>query len=245
MTTTTRTAPAARPALRVQRLPPAAEAVVVLLHGGRSQDRTPPRPWGLTSLRMIPFAHSLRAATGGGRLALARVRYRYRGWNGHDADAARDAVRALGELAERTGGLPVVLLGHSMGGRAALWAAGHPNVTGVVALAPWCPLEDPVDQLRGRRSVLLHCPTDRITDARGSWELTHRARSAGAAACGIVMPHGGHGMIRDASAWHRLATRLALGLAGRTALPPRVSAALDPAAPAERARLTYAEAAGG
>ncbi|WP_438949092.1 LLM class flavin-dependent oxidoreductase, partial [Streptomyces harbinensis] len=51
------------------------------------------------------------------------------------------AVAATGprgmRLAARLGPVPVVLVGHSMGGRAALRAAGHPAVTGVVALAPW------------------------------------------------------------------------------------------------------------
>ncbi|MGR4852480.1 alpha/beta fold hydrolase [Streptomyces sp. LARHCF252] len=60
---------------------------------------------------------------------------RSRGGSGH----ARDARRALGELARRAGDVPVVLVGHSMGGRAALRAADAPQVRAVPALAPWCP----------------------------------------------------------------------------------------------------------
>ncbi|MDI5970497.1 alpha/beta fold hydrolase [Streptomyces sp. SL13] len=235
----------ARPALTVNHLPTAVKAAVLLLHGGRSESLEPPSPWSPPAARMIPFGRSVLRATEGRGVALATARYRFRGWNGDRADTARDTRWALDALAERTGGVPVVLVGHSMGGRAALWAAGHPSVTGVVALAPWCPLEDPVEQLDGRRSVLLHCPTDRVTDARGSWELVHRARARSAAACGIVMPRGGHTMLRGATDWHRLTTALVTGLLGLAPLPSEVEAALAPAAPVSSARMTYARVIGG
>jgi dienelactone hydrolase len=142
------------------------------------------------------------------------VRYRHRGWNGSREDALHDARRALAELHRHSGPVPVVLVGHSMGGRAALRLAGDRHVCGVVALAPWCPPGEPVAHLRDRHVVVLHDERDRVTAARGSWELVRRSREAGAHAVGVSMPRGGHAMLRDAAAWHRLTTAAALAMLG-------------------------------
>lgn len=56
----------------------------------------------------------------------------------------------------RFGATPVVMLGHSLGGRAAVRSAGAAGVRGVVALAPWLPEDEPVDQLAGRALAILH-----------------------------------------------------------------------------------------
>ncbi|WP_399225811.1 alpha/beta fold hydrolase [Streptomyces sp. TRM49041] len=147
------------------------------------------------------------------------MRYRHRGWNGDRADAARDAERALAELERLAGPVPVVLVGHSMGGRAALRAAGHPQVRGVVALAPWCPPGEPVTHLAGRAVFLLHDEADGVTDARATWDLARRATAAGAEAHSLPMPRGGHGMLRGAAVWHRTTAALTAGLLG-TGPPP-------------------------
>ncbi len=161
---------------------------------------------------MRPFAAAVTRAVRGRSVLVAEVRYRHRGWNGTRADAARDAATALGDLRERIGPVPVVLLGHSMGGRAALRAAGDPAVRGVVALAPWCPPDEPVEHLGGRRLYLLHDETDRVTSARESWDFVRRARAAGADAVGIPMRTGGHAMLRGADLWHRRAAELTAAL---------------------------------
>jgi alpha-beta hydrolase superfamily lysophospholipase len=50
----------------------------------------------------------------------------------------RDASWALDEIAQRLGRrLPTCLIGHSLGGRAALLSVGAPRVRSAVALAPW------------------------------------------------------------------------------------------------------------
>ncbi|MFE4018400.1 hypothetical protein ACFXPZ_13415 [Streptomyces sp. NPDC059101] len=95
-----------------------------------------------------------------------------------------------------------------MGGRAALRAGGHPAVRGVVVLAPWCPPEEPVAHLRGKRLALLHDARDRTTDYRGSREFSERARRAGADAQLLTMPRGRHTMLRGAGQWYRTAARL-------------------------------------
>ncbi|MFI0817146.1 alpha/beta hydrolase [Streptomyces sp. NPDC021098] len=200
--------------------PAGPRAAVVLLHGGRADGVAPPPPLNLPALRMRPFRSVLSRALGEDGLLLASVRYRCQGWNGHRADAAHDARDALEELARLAPDVPVVLVGHSMGGRAALLAGGHPSVLGVVALAPWCPPGEPVAQLRGRTVALLHDERDRITEAEGSWQLAGRARSEGAEAHTVTMRRGGHTMLRDARRWHRLTADLTAAILGRTPLPP-------------------------
>ncbi|MEU8518740.1 alpha/beta hydrolase [Streptomyces sp. NBC_01216] len=192
--------------------PAVPSAAVLLLHGGRADGLERPSPLGLAALRMRPFAAAITRATRGRDVLVAEVRYRHRGWNGDRRDAARDAEAALARLRERAGEVPVVLVGHSMGGRAALSAAADPLVRGVVALAPWCPPGEPVDHLAGRRLFLLHDERDRITSAAESWVFVRRARLAGADAVGIPMASGGHAMLRGAGAWHRRAAELAAGL---------------------------------
>lgn len=61
-----------------------------------------------------------------------RVRYTHRGWNGPREDPLHDALRMLDALRREAYDIPVVLLGHSMGARAALHAASTTRWS-----APW------------------------------------------------------------------------------------------------------------
>ncbi|GAA2433742.1 hypothetical protein GCM10010433_38050 [Streptomyces pulveraceus] len=229
--------------------PPAVRpsAAVLLLHGGAETGLGAPLPGplNLPAVRMRPFARSIAGALrgggvgpgggarpgggvgpGGGGVLVRSVRYAHRGWNGPREDPLHDAVRALDALGREAGEVPVVLVGHSMGARAALRAAGHPLVRGVVGLAAWCPADDPVDQLAGRDVVLLHSTRDRITSPRASQRLTARARRAGARSCLVAIRGGDHAMLRRAGAWHALTARIVTGLLGRGPLPGPVEAAL-------------------
>lgn len=198
----------ARRRLVVHRGPTALRAAVLFLHGGRA-DSTDPLPLlNLPALRMRPFLGAVARAAEGNDVLLASVRYRCRGWNGEAADAARDARQALDDLVAHCPGVPIVLIGHSMGGRAALHAGGHPAVRGVIALAPWCPPGEPVSHLRGKLLALLHDARDRITDYQGSRDFSERARQAGADAQFLTMSRGRHAMLRDAGRWHRTTARL-------------------------------------
>ncbi|MEV0255694.1 alpha/beta fold hydrolase [Streptomyces sp. NPDC050732] len=203
-------------------------AAVLLLHGGREHGTSTPLPWNLPSLRMRPFARAVRRAFGAQGVVVGQVRYRCRGWNGEREDAARDARRALDALAPRIGGAPVVLVGHSMGARAALRAAGHPSVRAVVGLAPWCPPGEPVDHLRGRGVVLLHGDRDGTTDPAESAEYVTRAAAAGADATLVTMAGSGHTMLRDASTWHTLTTATVGGLLHLGPLPEEVARGSEP-----------------
>jgi predicted esterase len=220
-------------ALLMRRTVAAPEAAVLVLHGGREHGLNRPSRLNAPGLRMRPFVRALARATEGRRVVLAEARYRHRGWNGDRADAARDAADALAELALRTDGAPVVLVGHSMGGRAALRVAGTPGVVGTVALAPWCPPGEPVAQLAAARLVMLHAAADRITSPAESLRMAERARAEGAAVCRFVLPGGDHAMLRQAAVWHALTTRAVCGLLGLAPLPPEVSSAfaLPPGSP--------------
>nr|WP_267241482.1 alpha/beta fold hydrolase [Streptomyces sp. PR69] len=209
------------------------KAAVLLLHGGRADSLEPPSAWNLPGVRMRPFGRAIARATADHDVVLGRVRYRCRGWNGDRADAAHDALQALEELAFLAGPVPVVLVGHSMGGRAALRAAEHPSVEAVVGLAPWCPDGEPVAHLAGRRIVLVHGDRDRVTDPRGSWDLAARARAAGAETCALRIPGGDHAMLRRAQVWHTLTTRLVTGLLRLGPLPATVADSFDDLGPGD------------
>ncbi len=114
-------------------------ALVLVLHGGRSASREPTTAAQPAVLRMAPLAAAIRRAVRGSGAQVARPRFAVRGWNGAEASPAADLARLLAQAGHRFGQVPVVLIGHSMGGRAALRAAGHPLVTAVGAVAPWLP----------------------------------------------------------------------------------------------------------
>jgi pimeloyl-ACP methyl ester carboxylesterase len=225
-----------RPALVLDRTETRPRAAVLVLHGGRADGEAPPPRLSAAAARMWPVTHGLLRATEGIGVVVGRVRYRCRGWNGGRADAVRDTLRALDELGLLIGRLPVVLVGHSMGGRAALQAAGHDLVGGVVALAPWCPPQDAVLQLSGRQAVLLHGERDRVTDPQQSVDFTERARRAGAQAGTVLVARGEHTMLRRAVTWQSLTTRTVAALLGSGALPDVVrQSLLDATSPVQRA----------
>ncbi|WP_435886104.1 alpha/beta hydrolase [Streptomyces erythrochromogenes] len=214
------------------RLSQGATAAVLLLHGGRADALSPPPRLNLPALRMRPFATAVTRATAHDDVLVAHVRYRYRGWNGHHAHPVADVRRALEELRAVAGPIPVVLVGHSMGGRAALRAAEDPQVEGVVALAPWCPPGEPTAHLRTRAVVALHDEHDRVTRAADTWTYLARARKAEARVRGVRMPRGGHAMIGDAGVWHRIAAGAAAALLGLAPFPDGLPEPDGPGGPA-------------
>ena len=177
-------------------------AAVLVLHGGKAHSRDAVEVNQLTVRRMRPFARDLAAL--GDDLAVVQLRYRIRGWNDTGADVLADVAHALAVVDHRYHDVPVVLVGHSMGGRAALRCAGHPTVRGVVALAPWLPGTEPVEQLAGRDVVVLHGTRDLTTSPDASGRFVARARPVARRAQFLRVPWSGHGMLLRASTWHRL-----------------------------------------
>lgn len=209
-----------RAPLTVRRRPAHPRAAVLVLHGGQETSERAARPWQLAALRMKPVVRAVTAELPYQDVLVAQVRYRLRGWNGDRADAARDTLRALDALAELTGPVPTVLLGHSMGGRAALRAAGHPLVTGVVALAPWWPRGEPVEQTAGRHVVALHGEDDHVTSPTETADCVRRAREAGATRAGLAfIADGDHGMLRRHGLWHHTTAALVAHLLDPAAVP--------------------------
>jgi alpha-beta hydrolase superfamily lysophospholipase len=180
--------------------------VAILLPGGRSHDRSSMRTPSLAALRMIPFGWSLRRATRGAGVAVWLLRYRYGGWNEPHRDPVRDVAWALDEVRRRHPSATAVLIGHSMGGRAALLAAGDPAVVAVCLLAPWIEPGDPVEQLAGRTVLIAHGDRDRITDPARSHQFAARARRYAPDVRWVSVPGDGHLLLRRARTWNALVT---------------------------------------
>src|ERR1700761_6075249 len=195
---------------------PPVSAAVLLAHGGRSESTAPVTSYQPAVLRMIPLAGAIRRALPGDGTVVSRPLYRLRGWNGELASPVADLTEAINQLGEQFGPIPVVLVGHSMGARAAMRVAGHPRVTAVAGLAPWLPPEEPVEQLAGRRLLLVQAAHDVVTRPADTWAFAARAAAVTTTAT-IELRHSDHAMLRRAPLWHRIATgfvRLALGLGG-------------------------------
>ena len=193
----------------------AISAAVLVAHGGRANSTAPVTPYQPAVLRMIPVAGAIRRVLPAGTSVVTRPLYRVRGWNGDLASPVADLTEALDQLGERFGPIPVVLVGHSMGARAAMRVAGHPRVTAVAGLAPWLPPGEPVQQLAGRRVLLVQAAGDLVTRPADTWAFAERAAPVTTTAA-IEVQHSDHAMLRRGLLWHRIATgfvRLALGLA--------------------------------
>jgi pimeloyl-ACP methyl ester carboxylesterase len=193
--------------------PPA--GVVLVLHGGQSVSTDPTSPVQLSVLRMNPLAHAIRARVRPAGIEVRRPRFGVRGWNGPYASPVGDLDRWLDAIA-----VPVVLVGHSMGARAALRAAGHPRVVAVAGLAPWLPPGEPVAQLAGRAVLLAHGDRDTTTSPEQTWAFAELARSFTKVET-VSVAGDGHAMLRHPRAWNRLAADFA-------------AAAFSPAAGASR-----------
>lgn len=139
-----------------------AEAVAIVLHGGASrQDNPMVSPTQLSVLRMIPIARRLAKADHR-RLAVYRLLNSTRGWDTKQTPVD-DVHWAIDQLRDGFGsGLPVGLVGHSLGGRAAILAGDHAEVRSVVALNPWVYPADGQTDLSGRRVLIVHGSDDRI-----------------------------------------------------------------------------------
>jgi alpha-beta hydrolase superfamily lysophospholipase len=205
--------------------------VVVIAHGGQASSTEPANALQPAVLRMIPVAAAVRHALRGSGAVVLRPRFRVRGWNGDQASPVTDLEEMLDGIAVGFGAVPVVLIGHSMGARAAIRAAGHPAVSAVAGLAPWLPLGEPAAQLAGRRVLLAHGTADTITSPAETWAFVKRAREVTTVAA-IEVRDGDHPMLRRARLWHAIAAEFA-----RSAVGPAVSLASpgNPASPEDSA----------
>jgi pimeloyl-ACP methyl ester carboxylesterase len=181
-------------------VPPDPVGVALVLHGGAVSSRVPVAWWRLPVLRMVPFASTLTRRSGDD-LVVLRLKNRVRGWNGTRQDPVRDARWALDRIRRALPGVPVVVVGHSMGGRVALHLSADPDVVGVAALAPW--VESDVRQpRRGVAVLLMHGSDDHVTDPRRTEVLARRYADTGVDLRYVTVEGGTHTMLKNAALWH-------------------------------------------
>ena len=183
-------------------MPASPEGVVLVLHGGGEKGFGPMPWWEGPVLRMWPFAKAIERRAGD-RLAVVRLKNRYFGWNGPEQTPLTDARWALDRVRERYACLPVALVGHSMGGRVVTHLADEPDVTTVVALAPWVEEGDPRPGRPGLRVLLMHGVDDTTTDPRRTERLGEQLSAKGADVTWRPVEDEGHSMLRHAPTWHR------------------------------------------
>ena len=193
-------------------------AVVLVLHGGREVSTAPARATQLAVVRMVPIARALARAGGPHGLAVARLRFALRGWNGELRSPVGDARDALDRLAARHPGVPIAIVGHSMGGRTALAVADHPAVSTIVGLAPWIEASDGTSAVTGRQVLLVHGSADRITDPRRSKRFVENVEGLASSASYISVSGDKHAMLRRPAVWNALASGYVL--AALCAVPP-------------------------
>ncbi|AXB41990.1 alpha/beta hydrolase [Amycolatopsis albispora] len=204
-------------AVTIRRARGPVRAVVLVLHGGAEHGSAVVRPWRLAYLRMVPIAKSLHRAVARHGVEVRLLRNRVRGWNEPGLDAVRDARWALEGIHTDHPGVPVVLVGHSMGGRVALRVADDPAVAGVCALAPWTPRDEPVAAVRDRAVLIAHGTKDLITSPADSYTFGSRAETAASRIARFEVTDEGHAMVRRAPVWTRLVCAFTLDTLG---LPP-------------------------
>ena len=185
--------------------PTGASSVVLVLPGGQVKNTRAARWHDPSALRMVPVALAARAA-GRGAFAVARLQYAVRGWNAAAASPLVDARAAMDEIEERYPGLPVMVVGHSMGGRVALALAADRRVRGVLALAPWIERSDRITPSAGVRLLLVHGLKDPITSAALSRSTVARLQAQGAHASFVGLRREGHAMLLRAAVWDQVTT---------------------------------------
>jgi pimeloyl-ACP methyl ester carboxylesterase len=196
-----------RPRLDLVAGPRDARDLVVVAHGGQEHSLEEPHDWRHALLRMWPLAQAAHRAAPRAQVAL--MRYRYRGWNGDEAHAAADVRRVLDAVPERVE--RVVLVGHSMGGRAAVSVlAGDdcPRAVGVLGLAPWLPVDEPHPRPRtDTLLVLAHGDLDHTVDPRLTGAFARRARAAGVPLALFKAGGEAHALLNRHGDWNQLVGR--------------------------------------
>lgn len=228
------------PMLRI-REPEQTRAVVLVMHGGQVHSYRPTRWSHLAVARMRPFVKAVERRGNTDGVAVCSLLFAHRGWNATGAPID-DARWALEEIQTHFGSVPVVLLGHSMGGRTAVRVAGHPLVVGVVGLAPWLPAGEPVEQLAHRALTIIHGVRDAWVPVSLSRAIADELGGRSTALELVELRATGHAMLRRAHTWHVLAaeavTRLladALASAGEGGMAARSSGGQVPTPPTRHA----------
>ena len=182
--------------------PADATVVVLVMHGGAVDGHALNRAWSHNVARLVPFAWALKRVPG--PIAVARLRFRVRGWNSN-AMPVEDARWALAQLRTAYPGVPIALVGHSMGGRVAMVTGDEPDVRLVIGLAPWVEPGDPRPG-PGRRTVLIHGDRDVICGLGRSRRAVEDMQKRGLDASLVRVTRGDHAMLVRPRLWTGLVT---------------------------------------
>jgi predicted esterase len=193
------------------------DGLVLMLHGGKADGLTPVDDGSASWRRsrwMLDHVHGRMNRAG---VSVWLLRYSVRGWNARVASPpspVADARWALDEVRRELGDVPVVLLGHSMGGRTAVAVADDRSVVGVVTLAPWLPPDEPNTGLAGKRFAAAHGRSDKITSFRHSRAFCRNAEGVAVSVEMHDMGRVGHYMFRKIPTWNRFAVGRSLAQLG-------------------------------
>ena len=183
-------------------------AAILMLHGGKARSTDPVTGRSLSWRRSLVMQQTIARKALDHGLSVWLLRYAVAGWNAEAPGGPTpppDARNALAHLKSELGAIPVVLLGHSMGARTAVAVADNPQVTGVVALAPWFPPDEPIRALAGKHLVAAHGRRDRITSYAHTQAYVERASQVAASARMIDMGGRGHYLINGSYIWNDIA----------------------------------------
>lgn len=184
------------PNVEYLRSPAGAGGLVILAHGGDVKADSPARDWHTGLLRMVGFGDVVARSRPDAAVGL--LRYRVSGWNGALADPACDVKNLLDSAPERFE--RIVLIGHSMGGRAVLRASSHPRVAGVLALAPWVPDDEPAREPCEVPVVIATGTDDEVTPVAAARRFVARSRIGGCRLGYFEIPGAGHRLLAHAKA---------------------------------------------
>jgi predicted esterase len=187
----------------------APRALILMLHGGKAGGQQLVDGRSLSWRRTASMQREIARPAQEAGASVWLLRFTRRGWNG-GADRVADARAGLDDVRRELGDVPVCLLGHSMGARAAVHVADDPSVLGVVALAPWFPPGESVEGLRGKQLYAAHGSHDRITSARATQAYVRRAAAVARTAEFRDMGPLGHYLLRGREAWNAYALQASL-----------------------------------
>ncbi|MBD2760442.1 hypothetical protein IEE94_13090 [Yimella sp. cx-573] len=176
------------------------KAIVLMLHGGDVEGVEPVGRWDVAAFAVRVMADNLQEQQPD--LGFARLINAVSGWNERIMSPVADAEWALMRLRQVYPGLPVAVVGHSMGGRAVFELVRSHDFGAVVGLAPW--LADGYDErrFRGTPLMIVHGRADTETSADASADLVRRVRADGGTAIYLSVL-GWHSLLLRPSRWQR------------------------------------------
>lgn len=177
------------------------DLLVLVCPGGTDFSYEKFSPLQSSALRMYPFTASIQARFGTS-VRVHQARYRVVGWNGGQNSPMPYARAALDRLAASHPGIPIALIGHSMGGRIVAQLGADERVSDILALAPWWQFADWRQIHDGARVVAIHGENDTLTRPKRTAKGISELRAKGLDATFISVENGGHAMLDHVPLWH-------------------------------------------